>query len=88
MLIKANVIPATAFTYDRSSRTFTSSLGNMPDKVTMPVDTEHPDVGFSIRGKQHTITFVLTKDTGEALVFHPAPEERKLAGPCKVVLYR
>lgn len=43
----------------------------MPDKVTMPVDTEHPDLGFSIRGKQHTITFVLDRETPEALHYLP-----------------
>lgn len=88
MLIKVNAIPAQAFTYDPASRTFTSSLGNMPDKVLLPIDTEHPGLGFSIKGKQHTVTYVLHRDTEEALHFLPAPEERMVSGATKVVLYK
>lgn len=88
MLIKVNTVPAQAFTYDPASRTFTSSLGNMPDKVLMPVDTEHPGLGFSIKGKLHTVTYILERDTAEAMHFYPAPEERKLAGATKVVIYK
>ena len=88
MLIKANIIPAQAFSYDPASRTFTSALGVMPDKVKMQVDTEHEALGFSLKGRQHTVTFILDRETPEALYFLPAPEERKIAGPCKVVIYR
>lgn len=91
MILRINSFSHTAFTY--RAKTFITEASTLRDKFLMPVYDDAADVGLTIQGNRHRVTYFLNrvdrKPDGEIEAWHflPIPEDRKISGATKVVIF-
>jgi len=91
-ILRLNSFPAKVFTYKPNGRTFIAEASTLQDKFLLPIYTDAADVGLTIEGRRHKVTYSLDRvDQGpdgiRAWHFLPIPEDRKISGATKVVIF-
>ena len=58
-LIQTNIFPHDVFTYLPSSKTLVAEASTLRDKILLPIYSDAADLGLSVRGKTHIVTYHL-----------------------------